>query len=62
MDASTIATAASAFSSAQTGNVVQLTVLKKAQDIEAQGVIALVNALPQPSFPSSLGQNVNTVV
>jgi hypothetical protein len=44
------------------GNIMQ----KKAMDIEAQKAAALINALPQPSKPSSanlpphLGQNINT--
>lgn len=61
MDVSAIAAAANAFSAAQVGDAVQVSVLKKALDAEAQGAVALVNALPEPArLPSHLGQNVNT--
>lgn len=49
-----------------TGDAVGLQVLKKAMDIQAQSAMALIDALPQPTKPSSanlpahLGQNVNT--
>jgi len=63
MDTSLIASASTAFSSAQLGDVVQTSVLKKAMDVESQSVLALINALPQPAanLPAHLGQNVNTV-
>jgi hypothetical protein len=44
---------------------VQMAVLKKAIDIEAQGAMELINAIPQPqqqsaaNLPPNLGQNVN---
>lgn len=61
MDVSAIAAATNAFSAAQVGDAVQISVLKKAQEVEAQGAVALVNALPEPAgLPSHLGQNVNT--
>ena len=45
-------------------NQVQLSVLKKAMQIEQQGAMALIAALPQPvqsaNLPDHLGQNVNT--
>lgn len=63
MDVSAITNAANAFSTTQVGDAVQVAVLKKALDIEAQGAIALINALPQPAvnLPVHLGQNINTV-
>jgi hypothetical protein len=48
-----------------TSTDVQLAVLKKSMDMEAQGAITLVNALPQPpqrsstNLPPNLGQNIN---
>lgn len=50
------------------GDAVGMTVLKKAIDVEAQGAMSLINAIPQPSqtsssnLPSNLGQNINTAV
>lgn len=46
-------------------DAVGLSVLKKAMNIEAQGVQALLNAVPQAptssaNLPSNLGQNINT--
>ena len=43
-------------------NAIGLAVLKKAMNVEAQGVVALINAIPQPSaanMPPNLGQNIN---
>ena len=48
-----------------TSTDVQLAVLKKSIDIEAQGAITLINSLPQPpqqssaNLPPNLGQNIN---
>ena len=63
MDASAIANAANAFSTAQVGDAESATVLKKALEVEAQGAAALVNALSRPAanLPAHLGQNINTV-
>lgn len=44
-------------------DVVGMSVLKKAIDIEAQSAMALINAIPQPqstNLPPNLGQNINT--
>lgn len=61
MDVSAIAAAANAFSAAKVGDAVQVSVLKKAMEAEAQGAAALINALPEPAkLPSNLGQNINT--
>lgn len=48
-----------------TSNEVGMAVLKKAIDIEGQGSMALINAIPQPpqqsaaNLPPHLGQNIN---
>ena len=60
MNATVSATAALASQSA-TG----VSVLKKAVEAQAQSVLSLINALPQPerggtNLPAHLGQNVNT--
>jgi len=50
-----------------TSDVIGLTVLKKAINIEAQNAIALINATPQPpqqgatNLSPYLGQNINTI-
>jgi hypothetical protein len=63
MDASSISNAAGALATLQRMNDVQMTVLKKAMDVQAQGAAALIDALPQPaaSLPANLGRHVNTV-
>lgn len=46
-------------------NDIGVAVLKKAIDAEAQGAMALINAIPQPpqqsaaNLPPNLGQNIN---
>ena len=48
-----------------TSGDVGMAVLKKSIDSEAQGAMALINAIPQPAQPSAanlppnLGQNIN---
>lgn len=50
-----------------TSDVIGLTVLKKAINIEAQNAMALINAIPQPpqqgaaNLSPYLGQNINTI-
>lgn len=44
-------------------DVVGMSVLKKAIDIEAQSAMALINTISQPqstNLPPNLGQNINT--
>lgn len=60
MDVTPIAAAASANTAAQTEAAVQLSVLKKAIDIEAAGALALVQAIPTPAVAGSAGGVVNT--
>ena len=61
MDTMGIAALASDLAQARTGNAVQLAVLKKAMDIEAQGAMQLVQAAVQavPSNPPNLGNGVD---
>ncbi|OIQ83498.1 hypothetical protein GALL_346920 [mine drainage metagenome] len=63
MDASSISNAAGTLAALQRVNDVQMTVLKKALDVQAQGAVTLIDALPQPaaSLPANLGRHVNTV-
>lgn len=50
-----------------TSDVIGLTMLKKAINIEAQNAMALINAIPQPpqqgaaNLSPYLGQNINTI-
>jgi len=63
MDVTSIAAAASANSAAQTETAVQLSVLKKAIDIQTAGALALLQAVPTPPpVPSggAAGGIVNT--
>lgn len=63
MDVSGIASLATQFSDAQTSDQIQVAVLKKAMDAQAQSAQQLIEALPQPSsvnLPEHLGKNVNT--
>ena len=45
-------------------NDIGVTVLKKSIDSEAQGAMALINAIPQPqpapALPPNLGRHINT--
>lgn len=54
----------SALSRAQTGDAVAVAVLKKANEIQAQSALQLLQALPQPvaanSSTPTLGNGVNT--
>ena len=61
MDISSVASASAALSQANTGAALAVLVLKKAIDIEAQGALQLIQALPQPAAnnPPNLGHNIN---
>lgn len=43
---------------------VQVSMLKKAMDVQTEGALALINALPTPSstqgLPMNVGKNINT--
>lgn len=62
MDVSSIAAAASANSASQLREQVSVSVLKKALDIQEQGAMQLLEALPQPvAAPAgSAGGVINT--
>ncbi|MBU3696549.1 YjfB family protein [Dechloromonas sp.] len=57
MDVSAIASLATEMSQNQTAQAVQIAVLKKAMDIEAQSAMQLLQAVP--SNPPHLGNNVD---
>ena len=62
------ASSVSALSGQSVGNSVENEIMRKAQEIQAKSVAALINSIPQPTqsstayLPSHLGQNVNTTV
>ena len=62
MDVSTIAAVATNMSQSKLANDVQISVLKKAIDMNAQSATQLIAALPQPqsSNPPNLGNSVDT--
>jgi hypothetical protein len=62
MDAVSIASLATDLSQARTAQSVQLAVLKKAIDIQAQGALQLVQAAAEviPTNPPHLGNSVDT--
>ncbi len=65
MDVSSIAAVATEMSQVRTAEAVQLTVLKKAMDIEAQGAMQLVAAAASVvsasnKNPPHLGQHIDT--
>ncbi|MGL4996835.1 YjfB family protein [Deefgea tanakiae] len=51
-----------AASSASANNPVPLMMLRKSLDIQAQGALSLLQAIPQPApvNPPNLGQNIDT--
>ncbi len=63
MDVSAIASMATEVSQARTTEALQVAVLKKALDIQAQGALQLIEAASQviPSNPPHLGNAVDTV-
>jgi hypothetical protein len=63
MDVSAIASMATGMSQARTAEALQVAVLKKALDIQAQGALQLIEAASQviPSNPPHLGNAVDTV-
>lgn len=58
MDVSSIAATATAMSQGATTDAIQVAVLKKAMDIEAQGAMQLVQAIA--NNPPHLGNTVDT--
>nr|MBL8409944.1 YjfB family protein [Dechloromonas sp.] len=60
MDVSSIGSASTALSQAQTGDAVATLVMKKAMDIQAQSALQLLQALPQvASNPPNLGNSID---
>ena len=55
---SSVAAAVSQASQAKTGSAVELQMLKKTLDIQAQSAAQLIEAIPQPV--GNVGRNVNT--
>lgn len=62
MDIASVGSVSAALSQAKTGDAVAITMLKKANDIQAQSAMQLIQALPQPAGnnPPNLGNSVNT--
>lgn len=62
MDVSSIASVATELSQARTADAVAIAVLRKALDVQEQGALQLIQALPQPtsSNPPNLGNTINT--
>ena len=62
MDIGNVGNVSAALSQAKTGDAVAITMLKKANDIQAQSATQLIQALPQPAAnnPPNLGNSVNT--
>ena len=66
MDISIIGSVSAAVSQAATGDAIAIAVLRKTLDLQAQGALQLIQALPQPASVASvvdgLGQGVDTFV
>jgi hypothetical protein len=62
MEIGNVGSVSAALSQAQTGDAVAIMVLKKANDIQAQSAMQLIQALPQPAGnnPPNLGNSINT--
>lgn len=63
MDTNSIASLATSMASTATSQAIGIAVQKKAMDIEANGALALLQAIPPaptPNLPAHLGQNINT--
>lgn len=60
MELSTISSASTALQQARTGDAVNTLVFKKALDLQGQGAMQLIAALPTPpSNPAHLGNSVD---
>lgn len=64
MDIGAVGSFSSAMSVGETANAVQLSVQKKAMDIEKQSAMQLISAATEnaPQNPPNLGNNVDTFV
>ena len=61
MDVSSVASLSSSVAQMKVGDAVGISVLKKAMEIEAQGVLQLLQAVPQPTNnnPPNLGNSID---
>ncbi|MDR3324074.1 MAG: YjfB family protein [Zoogloeaceae bacterium] len=60
MDINTaVSSLAAQTSQAQTGDAVNMVVLKKAINLQAAAALQILEALPQPANPAHLGQSVD---
>lgn len=59
MDVASVASLGSAMSQAKTADAVAMLVLKKTLDLEAQGALQLLQALPAVNNPPHLGNAVD---
>lgn len=59
MDVTTAASLSSQVAQMKIGDAVGITVLKKAIDLQAQGALQLLEAIPQPSNPPHLGNTID---
>jgi hypothetical protein len=60
MDIGSVGAVSSALTQAKTGDAVAISVMKKAIDLQAQGALQLIQALPQPAAVNGVGGNINT--
>ena len=64
MDVTGITNVATAMADASTNQAISIAVLKKAIDLNAEGFLALIEAIPDNSsaqnLPAHLGKNINT--
>ena len=60
MDVSSIASVATELSQAKTADAVSVAVLHKALDIQEQGALQLIQALPTTVNPPNLGNSIDT--
>ncbi len=62
MNIGNVGSVSATLSQARTGDAVAITMLKKANDIQAQSAQQLIQALPQPAAnnPPNLGNRINT--
>ncbi len=60
MDINSVGTVSSTLAQARTGDAVAILVMKKAIDLQAQGALQLIQALPQPAAVNGVGGSINT--
>ena len=62
MDVTTAASLGSQVAQMKVGDAVGITVLRKALDLQAQGALQLLEAIPQPNNPPNLGNSIDVKV